>query len=432
MKKTLTKNLGLKVLALLFSILLWGIVENVETPITEKTYTGIQVMVTHPEIVTNPGNTYQVSEEFRSISVTVRAKRSILEEIEASDIRATADMRKLDTSTRSLVPIEISIPAYAGDYEEASANPPNIQVTIETGATETFPIISVASGSLRDGYEIGELTANPESIKISGPQSVVGSIDRVVAEVDVSGLSKDTELEAEMVLYDKSGKVIDATMIEHNLGEEGLKVKVKVLHSKAVPVHIDTSKIVPAQDYVLSNVSIQPETVTIVGTPSQLDEIDMINVPADALAVSGLTESVERTVDIIEYLPAWAKPADENVGMPVVVRIGIVRSGTKSFEFPVSSISLLNVPKGYKVSYQTDGTIEIVVSGSEAALNRFELEQGSVSINLVNIKEAGSYNVPVQVTLDKGVVLYKEVTVQITLEEDGVIEKEEESRGSDG
>ena len=74
----------------------------------------------------------------------------------------------------------------------------------------------------------------------------------------------------------------------------------------------------------------------------------------------------------------------------------------------------------------------VITFHTEAALNRFELEQGSVSINLVNIKEAGSYNVPVQVTLDKGVVLYKEVTVQITLEEDGVIEKEEESRGSDG
>ena len=192
-----------------------------------------------------------------------------------------------------------------------------------------------------------------------------------------------------------------------------------------IPVRVDTSKVVPAADYILSNVSIQPETVTVIGTPSQLDEIDMVNVPAEALEISGLTESVERTIDIVDYLPTWAKPTDENAGMPVVVRIGIVRSGTKSFEFPVSSISLLNVPKGYKVSYQTDGTIEIVVSGSEAALNRFELEQGSVSINLVNIKTAGNYNVPVQVTLDKGVVLYKEVTVPITLEEDDAIEIEE-------
>ena len=34
MKKTLTKNLGLKVLAVAFSILLWVIVMNNERPIT--------------------------------------------------------------------------------------------------------------------------------------------------------------------------------------------------------------------------------------------------------------------------------------------------------------------------------------------------------------------------------------------------------------
>lgn len=424
MKKALTKNLGLKVLALGFSILLWIIVVNIETPVMEKTYTGIQVTVTHPEIVTNPGNTYQVADESKTVTVTVRAKRSVLEEIEAEDIRATADMRKLDTSTRSLIPVDITIPKYAGDYEEAYSNPPNIQVTIETGTTETFPIIPTASGTLRDGYELGELTANPETIKISGPQSVVDSIERVVAEVDVSGLSRNEELEADMVLYDASGKIIDSTLIDHNLGEEGLKVEVEVLHIKSFPVIFDVSGIQPAAGYDFNGITIQPETVKIVGSKEQLEEIESIDVPAEALAETGLTESVERTVDITEYLPGWAKPADEKTGTPIVVRISITKSGTKSIEFPVNSISMVNVPKGYTVSYKTNGTIEIVVSGSEEALDNFELEQGSVSINLVNIKEEGEYTVPVQVTLADGVSLYREVTVRVAVEK--------ESGGSDG
>ena len=424
MKRALTKNLGLKVLALGFSILLWIIVVNIETPVIEKTYTGIPVMVTHPEIVTNPGNTYQIADESKTVSVTVKAKRSVLEDIEASDIRAVADMRKLDTSTRSLIPVDITIPEFTGDYEEARSNPPNIQVTIETGTTETFPIIPTASGTLRDGYELGELTANPETIKISGPQSVVDSIDRVVAEVDVSGLSRDTELEADMVLYDASGKIIDSTLIEHNLGEEGLKVEVEVLHTKSLPVDFDTSGISPAPGYVFNGITVQPETVKIVGSKEQLKEIESIEIPADALAETGLTETVERTIDITDYLPSWAKPTDEKAGTPVVVRIIISKYGTKNIEFPVNSISMVNVPKGYTVSYQTSGAVDIIVSGSNEALENFELEQGSVSINLINIKSAGEYTVPVQVTLAEGISLYREVTVQIILEE--------ESGGSDG
>ena len=78
MKRALTKNWGLKLLAFVFSVLLWIIVMNIEDPVDERTFSGIQVTVTHPEIVTNPGNTYQILEDSRTISVTVKKKRSIL------------------------------------------------------------------------------------------------------------------------------------------------------------------------------------------------------------------------------------------------------------------------------------------------------------------------------------------------------------------
>ena len=195
MKRALTKNWGLKLLAFVFSVLLWIIVMNIEDPVDERTFSGIQVTVTHPEIVTNPGNTYQILDDSRTISVTVKAKRSILNKIKTDDIRATADMKNLDVRTRSLIPIDISIPSYAGRFE-ATANPINLRVSIELGKSETFPITATSSGTPRDGYQVGELKANPEKIKISGPESVIDSIDKVVALVDVSGQSKDEEKEA--------------------------------------------------------------------------------------------------------------------------------------------------------------------------------------------------------------------------------------------
>ena len=171
---------------------------NIEDPVDERTFSGIQVTVTHPEIVTNPGNTYQILDDSRTISVTVKAKRSILNKIKTDDIRATADMKNLDVRTRSLIPIDISIPSYAGRFE-ATANPINLRVSIELGKSETFPITATSSGTPRDGYQVGELKANPEKIKISGPESVIDSIDKVVALVDVSGQSKDEEKEAELI-----------------------------------------------------------------------------------------------------------------------------------------------------------------------------------------------------------------------------------------
>ncbi len=415
MKKALTKNWGLKLLAFVFSVLLWTIVMNIEDPVDERTFSGIQVTVAHPEIVTNPGNTYQVLDDSKTVSVTVKAKRSILNKMKADDIKATADMKNLDVRTRSLIPIDITIPAYSGRFE-ATANPINLRVSIELGKSETFPITASSSGTPRDGYQVGELKANPEKIKISGPESIIDSIDKVVALVDVSGQSKDEEKEAELVLYDANGKIIDTTQIENNLGEEGLKVKITMLQTKSIPVEFDTSLIGTAPGYHFSGITIQPESIQIVGTKEQLALVDSIEIPARELAESDLDQTTEKTVDIASYLPSWAKTEEDSAGgVPIVVKITVEKYGTKTVEFPYNSIALVNAPKDYQVTYQEQGNLEIIVKGSREDLENFNLEKGSVSINLNDCKTEGTYTVPVDVTLPDGIELEDAINVQITL-----------------
>ena len=415
MKKALTKNWGLKLLAFIFSVLLWTIVMNIEDPVDERTFSGIQVTVAHPEIVTNPGNTYQILDDSKTVSVTVKAKRSILNKMKADDIKATADMKNLDVRTRSLIPIDITIPSYSGRFE-ATANPINLRVSIELGKSETFPITASSSGTPRDGYQVGELKANPEKIKISGPESIIDSIDKVVALVDVSGQSKDEEKEAELVLYDANGKIIDTTQIENNLGEEGLKVKITMLQTKSIPVEFDTSLIGTAAGYHFSGITMQPESIQIVGTEEQLALVDSIEIPARELAESDLDQTIEKTIDIASYLPSWAKTEEDSAGgVPIVVKISVEKYGTKTIEFPYNSIALVNAPKDYQVTYQEQGNLEIVVKGSKEDLENFSLEKGSVSLNLNDCKTEGTYTVPVDVTLPDGIELEDIINVQITL-----------------
>ena len=415
MKKALTKNLGLKLLALGVSFLLWLLVANFEEPIDKKTFLGIPVSVTHKEIVTNRANTYRIADESKNVSVTVWARRSVLEKIKPEDILAVADMRNLETRTRSLIPVEVSIPKYSGDYRTASSNPPNIQVTIEPESTERFVITTQTSGTLRDGYEIGSAEADPKNIEISGPESVVNLIDKVVAEVNVSGLSKDTEIPAELVLYDSNGRVIDNTLIDHNLGEEGLSVKVKLLHTKSVPIKFDTTGIKPAEGYSFNGITVRPDTIQLIGSTEQLESLDYIKIPEKVLAETGLTDKEERTVDITDYLPSWAKTDDESERTNILVTIDITKYGTKAIEYSVGSISLLNVPKNFQVDYGDTSNIRIIVRGSRKSLKDFKLEPGSVSINLVDLKEAGTYTVPVQIILKDGIELEEEISVQINL-----------------
>lgn len=415
MKEALTKNWTLKVLALVFSFLLWLFAVNIQDPVVERRFNGIPVSIEHAEIITNRGNTYQVLTD--SITVKVSGKRSDIEKLRNSNIIAVADMKNLDTKSNSLIPIDVSVDVYAKYGFEAKAMPGNLEIKIEANKTKTFPITVETTGNLKDGYVLGDTEVKPETIEISGPESLISIISKVAAKVNVDGKSKNEELPAELVVYDGNGKTLDLTRMEYDLGEE-LMVNIRLLKSKSVRVMFDTSSIDVADGYVLDGVTVEPERINVVGDPVELAKLESIRIPAEALIEENLSETVERTINISDYIPIGFSVKDEGAGVPVLVKIAIVKAGTRVFEFPVASIYVLSAPEGFKLSYGTTGNISISVSGAQEDLDAMEeLSQGSVSLDLAGIETAGKYSVALQVVLPKGVELEQEIKLDVILEE---------------
>ena len=131
--------------------------------------------VINEEVVTTTNRTYQVVDNTREVNVTVSAKRSILNKIKVGDIVAIADMKEL--SLGSQIPIEVTIPGYK--YEKAYTSPGNLQVKIEDEAKNNFPITPTTLGTVREGFMLGELKANPEKVTLRGPESVINSLSLI-------------------------------------------------------------------------------------------------------------------------------------------------------------------------------------------------------------------------------------------------------------
>lgn len=156
----LTTNLGLKVIAFIFAALLWLIVVNLDNPVVSKTFREIPVTIVNDDIITSAGDVYQVVGE-QSVSVVVYATRDISQELEAEDIVATADVTEMDTAT-GLIPIEISIPDYSGDYESAEAVPRNLTIQREKSGKKVLSLSVKAENDPADGYILGNMTVEPE------------------------------------------------------------------------------------------------------------------------------------------------------------------------------------------------------------------------------------------------------------------------------
>lgn len=415
MRKKLTNNLGLKILAFLIASCMWLLVVNIDDPVTEETYSGIPVEVIYEEVVTDQNNTYQIVDDTNEISVTVTAKRSVLDKIRKEDIRAVADMREL--TLRTQVPIEVTIEGYR--YDKAVAKPRNLQVQIDEESKNNFPITPTTIGTVREGYVIANMSAVPEKVTLRGPKTVIDSISKVMAEVDVSGLSEDTTLEAKMVLYDANNNVIDQTQLANNLGKEGISVEVELFQIKNVPIKLNTSKITAAAGYKISSVEVEPQEVSVTGDKETLRRLSEIDIPADELEISDLKARSELTIDISSYLPDGVMLVESNANN-VVVTIQVEKPGAETFEVSTSSIVVNNLASDLELNYGNTVDLEIQITGPSEKLEVFSIAK-KVSIDLKKYTSPGTYTVPVAVELPNGCSLVNDISVEVVLEQ-----KEEE------
>ena len=108
---------------------------------------------------------------------------------------------------------------------------------------------------------LGTIKADPEKVTINGPESVVERISKVIAEVDVSGLSQDTKLESSLTLYDAENNVIDKCLLGNNLSKIGVNIEVTLLHTKRVPIHVDQSALEAEDGFSVAGVSYSPQEI---------------------------------------------------------------------------------------------------------------------------------------------------------------------------
>ena len=402
MKDRLKNNIGLKVLAVVFASFLWWMVVNVDDPIDMKKF-NVNVSLTNPEVITNAGKSYQVLDNTQKVAVTVKARRKVLSEITSRDVVATADFREMQDMS---IPIRVQIQGFEGEYEEASAYPRNVRVKVENIQKKTFPITIVAVGTPREGYMVGSMEVAPQTVDISGPETLIKSINRVVAKVDVSELKDkdrrtiDAEVQTQLLYYDASDTLISKDLLTSNCDKNGVVVLVDMWKTKNLELRFDTSAIRPAKGYSLAGIEVEPQFVEVVANPQILDTVTHLDIDAEVLKKENISENEELIVDILEYMPEGIQLVNSDASK-VAVRILIEKSGTKSIQWATGAIQILNLNEDkYKVEYgQLE--VELTFTGPKEALDKLntqlEEEQIQVSIDLEDYQEKGTHKVPIQV-----------------------------------
>lgn len=421
-------NLALKIIALVFAAVLWLIVGLFDDPVETKAFNNISIEIKNEEIITNDGKKFKIMDDIDSVRVVVRAKKSTMNKIDSRDITAVVDLRQRDTST-GVTPITAVVSGHEEDTEVTTeTSPNNVLIRVEDVASKSFPISVLTENEPREGYELGEMKANPERVEISGAKSSVEDIQRVVAKIDINGISSDSELDAkELIVFDGNNNVMDQSSLQLDLSAEDVSVSVKILPSKEVPLKFSTSG-TPAEGYYLTGLSCVPETVNVYGTKSVLEALAEIDIPAAVIDISGANSKTEYTVDITPYLPENVNLSDENAGN-VVVTVMVEREGTRTILLPVGAVRINNLDESLSAEVETTGELEVLFEGKEELLEKLDIKNAA-SIDLKDYKEPGTYEVPVNIEIDSNIILVEKPVITVALtektEESGQTEKNTE------
>ena len=165
-----------------------------------------------------------------TVKVRIKAEESVIKELKKEDIVAQADMTQIYMdATPKMVPVEVTCKGIADD--NITVTPRNIQVDIEN-QTSVEKTIAVNTGDTTPDkdYEVGSLQANPEKVTISGPESIINKIDKVVAKIDVTGMKEsNVELDSELKIYDKNQDELSEKQLSYlNLaGVQDNKIKIQ-------------------------------------------------------------------------------------------------------------------------------------------------------------------------------------------------------------
>jgi len=174
------KNLPFKLVSLAIAILLWWAVgrdQPIEMPLTVPL-----------EFQNAPANLEVNSNYPFETRVTLRGPERLIQELNASEIHAIIDLQGATPGERTfdLARSAIHVPR---NVKVVQVVPSQFHISFDRSATRSVPVQPRVIGTLLSGYGITDVTTNPPTITIVGPERRVDAIQNAMTDpVDATGV----------------------------------------------------------------------------------------------------------------------------------------------------------------------------------------------------------------------------------------------------
>lgn len=260
------QSLMIKIMSLVFAIILWSYVKGEANYITSSNYKGIEVTYDGLSRLKEKNLTI-ISPKESTVDVKLQGYNSYMRNVTKDGIVAKVDVSKLTEGEHS-VPVNVSYIDLG--ISVVNTSPRRIPFKIDKIIEESYDAGVIIKNKPQKGLSVGEFE-NTIEVEVKGASTYVNKISKVEAHVDVSEITETSTVDADLLAYDDSGKVIR----EVEITPATVKVDIPILKSKTVPIKAIYNEST-TENIVTSDFSIEPSSVTIRGNSDVIDSINSI------------------------------------------------------------------------------------------------------------------------------------------------------------
>ncbi len=304
MSRILASKRFLLLVSLLIAVLSWSALVVSDATLTRpKFFANVPVDVTNESTLKSRG--YIVMDDIEEIVPGVRMTVEVTQQnygrVTSTSYNPHFDLSKVEGTGENTIPISFSSQLYG---PVIACEPNSVTVNVERYMTRRVPVVLELTGDEQEDLYLDSYRTDPNMLSVSGPQSLVTSVARAVAKLDVSTLSLDrmsdrTALDVE--LQDAAGQVIVSDKLQitnQTVITDSVIVDTEVVPAAMVPLAIDNMVTgEPAEGYELINIFVEQDALRVAAKEELLGSIEFITTD-QPLDITGATDNVDGYVKI--------------------------------------------------------------------------------------------------------------------------------------
>lgn len=364
-----------QLVCLLLSLGLWIYVTNIENPIKSYELSRVPVEIKNADSLKDAGLALVPNQQFY-VNLKIEGNSQDLFSIDKSDFTISVDLNEFVLKNGENK-IAVNIENAPSTVKIKNSNGLTITINTEAYSTKEVPVKSKIDVISKSSYYVATPVFSPETIIVSGPESLVNKVTKVVAEGQESNAVKTIVKDYIVIPVDENDKEVTGVQLSQKWAEATIEIN----EGKTVPIKINTTGAL-ASGLRLKSISSAITEIGITGPESILNSISEIG--TETINLSEIKDITN--IDVALGIPDGI--LIHNGENSITVSIVVEKVQTREFTIGYSMIGKQDginiVPDNNKVT--------ITVSGFEDILNSLTEANFTAELDVSEYTEDGEFS----------------------------------------